>query len=341
MIKSKVLYLNQFPSAKQIADYPIVIYDRNLYKNPKVRSWLKKFKWSYSLEAGEKLKQLKSFESHTLKLLKLVETVGIKNICFVGVGGGSVGDFVGFLASVFKRGVSLVHIPSTWLAAIDSSHGGKTALNLGNYKNQIGTFYPATQVILCRSLLMTQPPERTLEAMGEILKTALLAGGSLWNQMSKEKVFDSQKIWNYLPQMVAYKYKIVQKDPFDRSGLRAILNFGHTFGHTFELTHKLPHGVAVNLGLRIALELSVVENIMEAKQLKSIFETPLLKTYLASEKVVQDFLSNIYQVESLLRQDKKISKQNKINFIFLKSPGKPQVIEISLSKLINAIQKKY
>jgi len=331
--KSQLQFITHFPKRNQLPDNSILIIDKNLLQFSSVKNWLKSFSMVYPVEAGENLKQLKSFEKHLTHILKLAETIQSKNLTLVAIGGGSVGDFIGFIASVFKRGTPLIHIPSTWLAAIDSSHGGKTALNIGTYKNQIGTFYPAQKVILCKQLLFTQPPIRTQEALGEIIKTALLSGGKLWREISKESTFNSMKLWNYLPQLIAYKYRIVLADPFEKKGIRYILNLGHTFGHTFELYFKMPHGNAVNLGLLMALGLSNTKNVMKPKILQNIIESPLLKNHLISQLELMRLLKKHKNLYQLLSQDKKISQNGCINFVYLKAPGKPVVLETRISEL--------
>lgn len=331
--QSELEFLTTFPSPKRFPDPSLLIVDKNLLRNPMVKRWLDTFSFVYFIEAGEKLKQLKSFEMHLQNILNLTKTMPPKPLTFVAIGGGSVGDFVGFLASTFKRGAPLIQIPSTWLAAIDSAHGGKTALNIGVFKNQIGTFYPAQKVILCRPLLLTQPSERTQDAMGEILKTALLAGGTLWKKIHQEKLFSSQKLWSYLPLLIAYKYKVILKDPFEKKGLRHVLNLGHTFGHTLELQFKLPHGQAVNLGLLMSLQLSKSKGIMSTKMFKSLLLSPLLKNHLATAKDLKPLLKNHKNILTLLTQDKKISKSGQIYFVYLIRPGKPMVLETSLKEL--------
>lgn len=338
MNSTKLIYLNSFPSLKYLAEYPIFIFDKHLLKIPKVKSWILSLPNSYGVDAGENLKQLHSFEQHTLNILKILESLKVKNVTLIAIGGGSVGDFVGFMASVLRRGVSLIQIPSTWLSAIDSSHGGKTALNLGFYKNQIGTFYPADKVVLCKELLMSQPQERIHDALGEVIKTALLAGGLLWNQISKENQFDSQKLWAYLPSLIQYKYKIVKKDPFEKKGLRSILNLGHTLGHTFEINYKLSHGWSVNLGIVAALELSKNINILSAREFKKLVESPLLRSHLATKSKLKFYIRNLDLIKKALLHDKKITKKNKLKFIFLEKPGKPHIKEIEIQWVLNQLK---
>lgn len=337
--KSDLLFLTRFPKLQELPPAHIIIVDNNLLKNPRIQRWLKIFEWVYPITAGEELKQLKSFERHLNQILKISSRLQAKNITFVGVGGGSVGDFVGFVASTFKRGSPLIHIPSTWLSAVDSAHGGKTALNIGHFKNQIGTFYPAQKVILCRPLLLTQPTERTHDAMGELIKTGLLAGGSLWAQLSKEKTFTSKKLWSYLPKLIDYKYQIVLQDPLEKNGLRALLNFGHTYGHAFELYYKIPHGHAVNLGLRMALEFSVHRKVMMSETLNELYATPLLTHYLAQTSELKSYLRRPKKIIQILSQDKKLSQKGHLHFIFLKQAGRPVIAEVTLAELEQFVLK--
>ncbi len=339
--QSQLQFLNHFPLRNELPVNSILMVDQQLLKFPKVKRWLQQFPFVYPVNAGESLKQLKSFEAHLQAILKITESIPTKNLSFIAVGGGSVGDFVGFLASVFKRGAPLIHIPSTWLAAIDSSHGGKTALNAGNFKNQIGTFYPAQKIILCKPLLFTQPAERTREALGEIIKTALLSGGTLWSQISKEKKFTSQTLWAYLPALIAYKYKIVLKDPFEKKGLRSILNLGHTFGHVFELYYQIPHGVAVNLGLLMALRFSESKKVISSQSLQKILKTPLLSKYLAKHEELKPLLKSHKKMLPLLTHDKKLSKEGHLHFICLSAPGQPHVSEVNLKELFNFAQQTF
>ncbi len=163
-MRAKVEFLKKLPGRERLAESIgfkpekyLVVYDKKLAKNEVVAKWLKEFALVYPVSAGEDLKDISSFASHVKKIFKLITPFSSRGICVVSLGGGSVGDFSGFLASVLKRGVPLVHVPSTLLAAVDSAHGGKTALNVSDFKNQIGTFYPADAILIVRSLFETCP----------------------------------------------------------------------------------------------------------------------------------------------------------------------------------------
>jgi 3-dehydroquinate synthase len=259
-----------------------------------------------------------------------------------------VGDFGGFVASIYKRGVELIHIPSTWLSAMDSAHGGKTALNARGAKNQIGTFYPAKEVYLVKPLLLAQPSERNFEALGELIKMALISGGSLYKKLNQVSSLNSGTLWKLLPLVVTEKYKIVQKDPYELKGLRHVLNFGHTMGHVFEAHYELPHGVAVLAGLQFALEWSYERGFMnQAEYLKLMRARFWKKAVQAKQFSVWKNLNMMALLSDrpqkflhYLEQDKKKTNMRNLRFVFLKSPGHPLIAEISLKDVLPEIARQ-
>lgn len=159
----------------------------------------------------------------------------------VAIGGGSIGDTVGFACSVYKRGgAKLTHVPTTLLAQIDSSIGGKTAINLDGIKNAVGSFYSADTVIDA-NFLKTLDDKQILNGRGELTKYRMLS-------RDIDKSFDGEITERVIRACVDYKQSLCAVDPYDRNK-RRILNFGHTVGHGLELTYSLPHGVAVANGL--------------------------------------------------------------------------------------------
>lgn len=158
----------------------------------------------------------------------------------VAVGGGSIGDVVGFAASVFKRGIGLLHVPTTFLAQIDSSIGGKTAVDLGGVKNAVGTFYPA-DTLIDTDFLRTLPKKQWKNGQGELLKYRMLSS-------DVDSVAVSGDVCQTVKACVAFKTGVCERDPFD-TGERHILNFGHTMGHALELSYRIPHGEAVANGI--------------------------------------------------------------------------------------------
>lgn len=297
----------------------MLIYDRFLESHsPQIRRWIQRFKYRYPVQAGESLKQLASFPAHFESLLALSAEISPKELCFVSLGGGSVGDFTGFVASTFKRGVGLIHFPSTWLAAMDSVHGGKTALNAGGIKNTIGTFYPASRVYLVKSLLESQPPARQQEALGELAKTALIDGGPWVKRLGHSPgALTNERLWEFLPDAIRSKMKVVNADPLESNGHRRLLNLGHTLGHVIESHHEIAHGKAVAQGLIFSLLWSGERKLLSAKAtqarlrwLKDVFNIVAEPQPLTQRKFDQ-----------LLNQDKKKASSQSVYFIFITSRG--------------------
>ncbi len=334
---SLLQFSNQLPKVSSLGPELVLVYDKVLdRKVPGFRRWRQSFSASYGVEAGEDLKAVEKFPGHISKVVSLCDSFSSRQLKLVVVGGGSVGDFGGFVASVLKRGVGLIHIPSTWLAAIDSAHGGKTALNVGKAKNQIGTFYPAEKVILIKSLLLAQSSARAFEGFSELLKVALLSGGRFWQQLRIEKKISNEVLWRHLPQAIEGKLKIVKKDPRETKGLRHQLNLGHTMGHVFESYYELPHGIAVNYGMEFALRWSAQKKLMNASTAQSLEESPVMTYLLSAER---DHLLNsnagvLRAWRKLLLRDKKKSSAQKLRFIFLIAPGKPVVKDVFVDEVL-------
>lgn len=333
---SQIEFKNTFPSIKSFGPDCLLIYDRYFDSQQSalqpIQTWIKKFPHRLSLTSGESLKDLKFFPEKMEQILTAVDHMAVKNVKIISLGGGSLGDFVGFVASILKRGRPLIHIPTTWLSAMDSSHGGKTALNVAGFKNQVGTFYPAERIILIKPILFQQPDSRSQEAFGEALKMALLTGGSLWSQFSRIKQFNHQTAWKFLPALIAGKYRLVKKDPYETKGLRHLLNLGHTLGHVWESSSGLPHGTAVNYGLRAAIEFSKTKKILSSLAYQKLMLAPAMQ-FLPSLKELQQAAQQVKNVQDYLLKDKKISQKNSLRFICLRRPGQCPILEVKMTEL--------
>lgn len=176
----------------------------------------------------------------------LLDIGATKNNTVYAVGGGTIGDIVGLACSLYKRGVSVVHIPTTLLAMIDSSIGGKTALNMGGVKNAIGSIYRGDTYI-DTNYLSTLSPSELDNGMGEVYKYMLLDSSIAKLLGNTDKLIES---------CVIVKQSIVERDPYD-SGVRQCLNMGHTIAHAIELRHNMSHGQAVACGCHYALTISL------------------------------------------------------------------------------------
>lgn len=331
--------LPQNPSAVSDPQTTLLIYDRRLFSASKeFKVWAKSFPHQRGFVGGEKLKALSAFPQNAEKLAHLVRHIAPHELTVLAVGGGSIGDFAGFFASVFKRGVRLVHMPTTWLAALDSSHGGKTALNASGAKNQFGTFYPAESVVLVGSLLNTQPRARVLDAMGELGKIALL-DRSLFRILAKSRLHEAELLWSCLPLAILAKQKIVAKDPHERMGHRQILNLGHTVGHVFETTFGWSHGFSVAQGLFFALDFARQLEILSPKDFAKASEFLVLRLGLSDITEKRPFLSKV-AFEKLLGADKKRMTEHKVVFVFLTGIGKPLRRAILFSEIVREAQRQ-
>lgn len=216
----------------------VVVTDRNVAKLYDIAS-----ENVLALPAGERTKSFATVERICRFCLSKNLLRGGK---IVAVGGGVVGDVAGFAASVYKRGVKLLHVPTTLLAMVDSSVGGKTAVNLDEVKNACGSFYAADTLVDLR-FLSTLSQTEILSGMGEIIKYRMINAG-IDNAAE-------QGLPRLIADCIAFKQAICNVDPYDK-GRRMILNAGHTLGHAVELIYDIPHGYAVANGLFHELTLS-------------------------------------------------------------------------------------
>jgi 3-dehydroquinate synthase len=207
---------------------------------------------------GEKYKSLESFSQIMQILLK--ENFH-RDVTLIALGGGVIGDLTGFVAATFMRGVSFVQIPTSLLAQVDASLGGKTAINHPAGKNMIGAFHQPQAVLIDVNFLDTLPQQEFISGMAEVIKHALILDRHFFNFLveNQQKIFDRDKA--IVAEMIFYscqiKSKIIEQDEKEH-GLRAILNFGHTLGHAIEQcsNYQILHGHAVSIGMAFALKLS-------------------------------------------------------------------------------------
>lgn len=333
-IRFKALrYSKALPRAEYFPAETVLFYDSILEKKAKTKSWIAQFQYRIPLKAGEDLKNLKSLERVLSRLARL-SVAKSTQLTFVAMGGGSIGDFVGFMASVYLRGRRLISIPSTWLAAIDSAHGGKTGLNFLETKNQIGSFYPAEQIWICEELLVTQPQVRLQESFGEAIKMAILVSPKVFRDFEKE--LSLKVLLKNLKILILQKYKIVNLDPQEKNGHRRLLNLGHTLGHIFESHYGYAHGVAVLLGLQFAARWSLEKKLLKEKD---FFRISLL---IESLNLPQDLNTSLQgmtlaQIKKLLSRDKKITGPQKMDFIFIKKIGSCQRVSVELADILNEV----
>lgn len=199
-----------------------------------------------TVKIGESSKSLKGFET---LLKKMLENGFSRKDCVVAVGGGVVGDLAGFTASAYMRGIDFYNIPTTLLSQIDSSIGGKTAINFGEVKNIIGAFYQPKKVLIDPELLNTLPKRQISNGLAEAVKMALTSDSKLFELLETQEI--NQKLDEIIIRSLNIKKAVVEQDEKE-AGLRKVLNFGHTIGHGIESSRNLKelyHGECVALGM--------------------------------------------------------------------------------------------
>ncbi len=249
------------------------------------------------------------------------------------------GDIGSFAASIFKRGLKLINVPTTLLSQVDSSVGGKTGVNTNLGKNLIGTFYQPNLVISDIDFLQSLPEREKICGYGEILKHSLINNKNFFLFLNKNfsKIINlkSPFIEKAIYESCKIKKKIVEKDEREKS-LRKVLNFGHTFAHAYEGTlnfsKKLNHGEAVILGMQTALKFSLINKLLKLKEYK------LIKKHISSSKLSMNLkkkfsIKDLDKILSYMSVDKK-NQSKKVNLILLKKIGSPIINkEFGVNKL--------
>ena len=250
--------------------------------------------------------------------------------CLISIGGGITGDISGFAASLFKRGLKFINIPTTLLSQVDSSIGGKTGVNTKYGKNLIGSFYQPNLVISDIQFLKTLPKREIVCGYGEILKHSLIANKNFYNFLNKNRVkifnLSSPFIEKAIYESCKIKKNVVEQDEKEQ-GLRKILNFGHTFAHAYEASLgysiKLNHGEAVILGMKTALNFSLKQNLLNKNDYNSIINH-ISNSNLPSSINKFFKVKDLNKIMSFMMKDKK-NTSNKISLVLLKKIGSPLI----------------
>jgi 3-dehydroquinate synthase len=333
------------PKAKKIG----IVLDKKIPKEfkKKICNHLHKYQiYIFEYSSSEKIKSF----NHVNELInKCLKNNFNRNDILIAFGGGVLGDFCGFVASVLKRGVNFINIPSTLLAQVDSSIGGKTGVNSEYGKNLIGSFYQPKIVLTDVSLLDSLPKREMICGYAEILKHSLILKNEFFNFLEK----NSQKILkgkdkNLLKKAIHESCKIklfyVKKD-VNENNVRMILNFGHTFAHAIEaknkFSKKINHGEAVLIGMMMATKLSEYKKICSNETLLKLIK--IYKKNNLNYNLKSIFKNkDLTKIISFMTNDKK-NNDKKINLILLKKiglttkPGSQKFSGIELKKLIKKI----
>ena len=279
---------------------------------------------SISLPPGEKSKSFKYLEFLCEKILE--KKIDRKTL-LVCIGGGVIGDLVGLTASVLLRGIDFIQIPTTLLSQVDSSVGGKTAINSKFGKNLIGTFYQPKSVLISLNILKSLPYRQIICGYAEILKYSLIRDNNffLWLKKNGHKIISLEKtsLIYAIKKSCEIKSQIVSKDEKE-TGMREILNFGHTFGHAIEsqtgFSKKILHGEAVFLGMFLAIKFSTFLSFGNEKMIEN-YENHMKDLKIPFRLLDYNLRFTPKEFIKHLRFDKKV-KNNKLKFILLEQYGK-------------------
>lgn len=281
-----------------------------------------------SVPGGEDAKRLSVIEETAREMV--AEGVRRNSPVFI-AGGGAVLDAGNFLASVLLRGVKTILIPTTLLAMVDASIGGKTAVNIDGIKNMVGSFHQPERIIIELNFLQHMSSKIYESGMGEIIKTLYLAG--------KPEILSrsgNEMIYKAIEESVRYKARIVESDPFETTGERRFLNFGHTIGHGIESAYigKVTHGVAVANALpaeQFCAEKITGEAAGMYEEIKNVVES--------SGLLIKGL--DIDRIFSFVWYDKKAVGSSQVELVYLNKPGKPATLRVNMEDLKRAAREYF
>ncbi len=321
-----------------ISNIDILIFDSNIVKNILIKKLLKKFpKRCFVIKGHEKIKNIQNYSSLIEKIIKL--GVQRKTIIY-SFGGGTLGDLSGFLASTILRGVEHVMIPTSLLAMVDSSIGGKTGINSKFGKNLIGTFYLPKKVFICSDFLKSLPKREIACGYAEIIKYSLIHSKQLHKLLIKGSKGDINKIIKF---SINSKFKYISdfREKLKSKNSRVILNFGHTIGHAIENSNfykgNLKHGEAISLGMILELKISSLLNYYP-KGVDSLIE--ILKKY--NLPINYSKYVNKKTIPSLIKKiafDKKVINED-VNIVLIGKNGGfiKKILIRDLKSILNQIK---
>jgi len=314
---------------KEITDpkTTVLITDENI-----LSAHAKRFKgWkTIVLKPGEEFKVQSTVDSIITQLL---EYEADRKTVLVGVGGGVITDIAGYVASVYMRGLRFGFIPTSLLALVDASIGGKNGIDVGVYKNMVGTIRQPAFIVHDMVFLNSLPQKEWENGFAEIIKHACIRDTTMFAELEKMslKKYQSGKtsICRLVQRNAMIKAAIVKRDEFERNE-RRLLNFGHTLGHALENQYRLMHGEAVAIGMTYACVISEQLNgFAQTKRVRSVIEKYGLPTSLSFDK---------QKVFDVLKMDKK-RERKEMNYVLLEKIGKGVTRAIPLSQLESIISR--
>lgn len=304
----------------------VIITDENVFKHHQ-----QKFRGynTIVLKPGEMYKVQATVDAVINQLITLQAN---RNTMLIGVGGGVITDITGYVAAVYMRGLSFGFIPTTLLGLVDASIGGKNGIDVGVYKNIVGTIRQPSFILHDYNFLKTLPLAEWQNGFAEIIKHACIKNAAMFRQLQKHDVFFYQKnkaaLAKLIQQNILIKARVVLNDPFEK-GERKLLNFGHTLGHALENQYELSHGQAISIGMYYAAFFSssvfLFKHREKVKQLLEQYGLPTTASF------------DIAKAVEVLRMDKK-RDMDEINYILLKKIGQGVIHKMPIILVQKIIQ---
>lgn len=293
--------------------------------------------FEYIYEAGEQSKNINTIVD---MWNKMAENGFTRTDLLVALGGGVTGDMGGFAASTFLRGIKVCQIPTSLLAMVDASVGGKTGIDIPAGKNQVGAFWQPMLVLEDTDCLKTLPDETFTEGMAEVIKYAYIMDTKLYDLLVEKSGDgiairnDAKLMENIVGMCVKDKVYVIEEDEFD-NGLRQTLNFGHTIGHVIERNSNfsLPHGVCVAKGMGIIIESAVAQGTLDKEEADEMLS--LIKTY---SLPVDDAITPEDAVSGAMNDKKK--RGNTISLIVVNKIGKADIVKMTPEELLSFLKKE-
>lgn len=299
----------------------IIITDDNVFNThgDKMKGWN-----VISLKPGEEYKVQATVDA---VIDTMIAMQADRKTLLIGIGGGVITDLTGYIASVYMRGISFGFVPTSLLAMVDASIGGKNGIDVGEYKNMVGIIRQPSFLLYDYSLLKTLPDSCWSDGFAEIIKHACIRDAPAFSILEKETIQSLQKNKKLLSSLITrnarLKTAVVQKDEFEQAD-RKLLNFGHTLGHALETQYELTHGQAISIGMhyacRISEELAGFKGSSRVDNVLHQYGLPVVASF------------NMKKVLGILRMDKKRVRKE-MSYILLQKIGRAMICQIDINKL--------
>ena len=312
-----------FSHLKKIADQKacVLLTDENIYKAHRQR-----FKgWNVIvLKFGESYKVQPTIDA---LVAQLIEMEAGRSTTLVGVGGGVITDITGYLAAVYMRGLKFGFVPTSILGMVDASIGGKNGIDVGDYKNMVGTIKQPDFILHDMAFLKSLPQQEWVNGFAEVIKHACIKDKKMFEELEQKSLRQFQQKQKTICELVQrntmVKVNVVKRDEFERNE-RRMLNFGHTLGHALETQYELLHGQAISIGMAFACYVS--------EKLCGFKETERVEQLLSQYHLPMAAAFDKQRVFNILKMDKKREKRQ-MNFVLLNKIGKAVVHPVSLVQL--------